>query len=155
MRDTQREAENRQREKQAPCREPNVGLDPGTPGSCPGRKAGAKPLNHPGIPYRCYFFTDCLTSWGCKVSEASVFPLLEQFLVNYKHSNTCGMNGKTEVRGNFFFFKDFIHRHREADVGGRHREADAGSPTWDSIPGLQDHTPGHRRCQTAAPPGLP
>ena len=26
----------RQREKQAPCREPDVALDPGTPGSRPG-----------------------------------------------------------------------------------------------------------------------
>ena len=45
---------DRQREKQAPCREPYVGLDPGTPGSCPGTKAGAKAgaklLSHPGIP---------------------------------------------------------------------------------------------------------
>ena len=36
--------------KQDPCREPDVGLDPGTPGSRPGPKAGAKPLSHPGIP---------------------------------------------------------------------------------------------------------
>ena len=36
MRDTEREW---QREKQAPCREPNVGLDPGSPGSQPGLKA--------------------------------------------------------------------------------------------------------------------
>ena len=28
-----------QREKQAPCRRPVVGLDPGCPGSCPGPKA--------------------------------------------------------------------------------------------------------------------
>ena len=41
---------HRQREKQAPCREPDVGLDPGTPGSHPRPKAGAKPLSHPGIP---------------------------------------------------------------------------------------------------------
>ena len=33
----EREAETRQREKQ----EPNVGLDPGTPGSLPGLKADA------------------------------------------------------------------------------------------------------------------
>ena len=32
-----------QRQKQAPCREPDVGLNPGTPGSCPGLKAA---LNH-------------------------------------------------------------------------------------------------------------
>ena len=49
MRDTHREAET-QREKQAPCTEPNVRLDPGTPGSHPGLKAGAKLLSHPGIP---------------------------------------------------------------------------------------------------------
>ena len=30
--------------------EPDVGLDPRSPGSCPGPKAGAKPLRHPGIP---------------------------------------------------------------------------------------------------------
>ena len=32
-------------------REPDVGLDPGSPGSRPGPKAGTKPLRHPGIPY--------------------------------------------------------------------------------------------------------
>ena len=31
-------------------REPDVGLDPGSPGSRPGPKAGAKPPRHPGIP---------------------------------------------------------------------------------------------------------
>ena len=54
MRDTEREreAETQAKGEQAPCREPDVGLDPGTPGSCPGPKAGAKPLSHPGIPRR-------------------------------------------------------------------------------------------------------
>ena len=51
MRDTQREAE---REKQAPCREPDVGLNPGSPGSRPGLKAGAKPLSHSGCPYSVF-----------------------------------------------------------------------------------------------------
>ena len=32
-------------------REPDVGFDPGSPGSRPGPKAGAKPLHHPGIPF--------------------------------------------------------------------------------------------------------
>ena len=45
---TQRQR-HRQRKKQAPFREPDVGLDPGTPGSSPGPKAGAKPLSHQGI----------------------------------------------------------------------------------------------------------
>ena len=31
-------------------REPDVGFDPGSPGSRPGPKVGAKPLRHPGIP---------------------------------------------------------------------------------------------------------
>ena len=31
-------------------REPDVGFDPGSPGSRPGPKAHAKPLRHPGIP---------------------------------------------------------------------------------------------------------
>ena len=51
MRDTHREREiERQREKQAPCREPDVGLDPGSPGSHPELKADAKLLSHPGVP---------------------------------------------------------------------------------------------------------
>uniref|UniRef100_A0A8C0Q1Y4 G protein-coupled receptor kinase n=1 Tax=Canis lupus familiaris TaxID=9615 RepID=A0A8C0Q1Y4_CANLF len=50
-RHTQRERQrHRQREKQAPCRGPDVRLDPGTPGSHSGSKAGAKLMNHPGIP---------------------------------------------------------------------------------------------------------
>ena len=38
-----------QREKQAPGREPDVGLDPRTPGSHIGPKADAQPLSHPGV----------------------------------------------------------------------------------------------------------
>ena len=41
----------RERERgEAPCRKSDVGLDPRTPGSRPGPKAGAKLLRHPGIP---------------------------------------------------------------------------------------------------------
>ena len=54
---THRERE-RERERQTQAegeagsmhREPDVGFDPGSPGSRPGPKAGAKPLLHPGIP---------------------------------------------------------------------------------------------------------
>ena len=50
-RERERERERHwQREEQAPRREPDVGLNPGTPGSCPGPKAGTKLLSHPGIP---------------------------------------------------------------------------------------------------------
>ena len=41
---------HRQREKQTPHEEPDVGLDPGTPGSLLGSKAGAQLLSHPRIP---------------------------------------------------------------------------------------------------------
>ena len=52
MRERQR---HRQREKQAPCREPDVRLDPRTPGSQPEPKADAQPLSHPGIPRELIF----------------------------------------------------------------------------------------------------
>ena len=51
MRDTQRDKQRHgQREKQAPCREPDLEFEPGNPGSSPEPKAGAQPLNHPGNP---------------------------------------------------------------------------------------------------------
>ena len=40
----------RQREKQAPCREPDAGLDPRTPGSWPEPEVQAQPWSHPGVP---------------------------------------------------------------------------------------------------------
>ena len=49
---TERERGRAQAEGEAGSmhREPDVGFDPGSPGSRPGPKAGAKPLRHPGIP---------------------------------------------------------------------------------------------------------
>ena len=57
MRDSERQR-HRQRggEKQAPCRKPDVGLDPtsgtqsGTPGPRPEPNAAAQLLTHPGVP---------------------------------------------------------------------------------------------------------
>ena len=48
MRDRERQR-HRQREKQAPSGEPDVGLNPRTPGSCPEPNADAQPLSQPGI----------------------------------------------------------------------------------------------------------
>lgn len=45
-REIHREVETRQREKQAPCKEPDVGLDPETPESHPEPKADTQPLSH-------------------------------------------------------------------------------------------------------------
>ena len=50
MRDTEKQRQRQREEKKAPCREPNAGLNPGTPGSHPELKIGAQPLSHPGIP---------------------------------------------------------------------------------------------------------
>ena len=50
-REREREAETQaEGEAGSMHREPDMGFDPGSPGSRPGPKAGAKPLRHPGIP---------------------------------------------------------------------------------------------------------
>ena len=50
MRDTGVGQRHRQREKQAPCREPDTGLDPRTLGSRPELKVDVRPLGHSGVP---------------------------------------------------------------------------------------------------------
>ena len=63
MTDIERERErqrHRQREKQALCRERDAGLDPGSPGSRSGLKAGAQPLSHQAYP-----ITLILSSFPC------------------------------------------------------------------------------------------
>ena len=59
-RDTQREPETWEREKQAPYGEPDVGLDPGTLGSWPEPKADAQPLSHQGVHLQNIFTTGLL-----------------------------------------------------------------------------------------------
>ena len=50
MRDTERRQRHREREKQVPPRKSDMGLDPGTLGSCPEPKTDAQLLSHPGVP---------------------------------------------------------------------------------------------------------
>ena len=45
-----REAETQAEGEAGSMRKPDVGLDPGSPGSHPGPKADAQPLSHPGVP---------------------------------------------------------------------------------------------------------
>ena len=71
MRDTQRQR-HKQREKQASCRKPDVGLDPGTPGSWPEPKADAHPLSHPGVLSTSFFLR--LRTIPCVVGPCSVCP---------------------------------------------------------------------------------
>ena len=50
-REREREAETQaEGEAGSMHQEPDVGFVPRSPGSCPGPKAGTKPLRHPGIP---------------------------------------------------------------------------------------------------------
>ena len=55
MRDTEREAETQAEGEAGSMREPDAGLNPGTPGSHPGLKAGTKLLSNPRIPYTGLF----------------------------------------------------------------------------------------------------
>ena len=62
-REREREAETQaEGEAGSVYREPDVGFDPGSPGSRPGPKAGAKPLRHPGIPSLCFKMR--METWG-------------------------------------------------------------------------------------------
>ena len=51
MKDIERKRQrHRQREKQAPCGKPNVGIDPRTLRLHPEPKGDTQPLSHPGAP---------------------------------------------------------------------------------------------------------
>ena len=57
MRDTQREAESQAEGEAGSMQGARRGTHPRTPESCPGPKAGAKPLSHPGIPRLIFFMS--------------------------------------------------------------------------------------------------
>ena len=65
-------------------REPDVGFDPGSPGSRPGPKAGAKPLRHPGIPENY----STLFGLSGTYKETSLNWLAQQQSINIQHLNT-------------------------------------------------------------------
>ena len=68
---------HRQREKQAPCGEPNAGLDTRTPRSCLELKADVQPLSHPAASPSasfnckqfCVFFSSLHLNYGIKRSK--------------------------------------------------------------------------------------
>ena len=80
-------------------REPDVGFDPGSSGSRPGPKAGAKPLRHPGIPY---FYVQYLrnlhtvsaVAMAIYIPTSTARGFLFLHILPYQHL--------------FFLFKDFI-----------------------------------------------
>ena len=89
MRDTEREAET---QAEAPCREPDVGLDLGTPGSGSESKLDAKPLSQPDIPYLSFF------TW-----RTTAYRLEGPYLM--EHINVTGLtflgNSYTQIPGGF------------------------------------------------------
>ena len=71
MRDTERGRDiGRGRSRLHPCREPDAGLHPGTPGSCPEPKADAQRLSYPGVPVLAGFF-----SWV--FNQTQTYPILQ------------------------------------------------------------------------------
>ena len=78
---------HRRREKQAPCQEPKVGLDPGTPGLRPGPKASAKLLSHPGIPQSSLFndYENLSNTLICNhhMEDKKLLPLFRNYLNPY------------------------------------------------------------------------
>ena len=58
---------HRQREKLAPCGEPDVGLNPRMLGSWPEPKGDAHPLSHPGVPVNNIIATQLMSICLCVV----------------------------------------------------------------------------------------
>ena len=65
-------------------REPDVGFDPGSPGSRPGPKAGAKPLRHPGIPV-LLFYSNAQPAFLLSLYFLPRLHLEETFKIRFKH----------------------------------------------------------------------
>ena len=63
MRDTEKERDAETQEEGEAGSMQGVGLDPGSPGSRPGPKAGAKPLSPPGIP-ELFFLHGVSSDWA-------------------------------------------------------------------------------------------
>ena len=99
MRDTHIERQrHRQGEKQAPCREPDAGLNPGTPGSRPEPKTDAQPLSHPGVQeltldrkirdlkHGSKLTEDKDAGWRCAVGTGSSMSGMQiEILNNFRH----------------------------------------------------------------------
>ena len=87
----------REAEGEAGCMQgARCGLDPGTPGSCPGLKAGAQPLSHPGVPV-IHFKLTCMYGLRYEVEFViNSFPyeylvVLVMFTIKKKKLNHVGV----------------------------------------------------------------
>ena len=129
MRDTERQ-KHRQREKQAPPREPNAVLDPRTPGSRPEPKVDAQPLSHLGVPVLIFLYRNTLNLWWLHITwflsckSSITFHLIQWDLTHHSYSNAAWL---------FFFFRFYFlferaWAHKRA-VGGQ-REREKQTPGW-------------------------
>ena len=66
-------------------REPNVGFDPGSPGSRPGPKASAKPPRHPGIPVLLFIALLSHKSASCLGCVGSTWMVIGLFHIMGSH----------------------------------------------------------------------
>ncbi|CAD7675479.1 unnamed protein product [Nyctereutes procyonoides] len=101
---------------QAPCREPDVGFDPWSPGSHPGPKAGAKPLRHPGIPVNEFLKentdNDKLIGVHCTHGLNRTGYLICRYLIDVQGAAHCleRQNYTEDLQ------KDLIRRNRDSSV---------------------------------------
>ena len=105
-------------------REPDVGFDPGSPGSCPGPKAGAKPLRHPGIPTLrlCILFCICMKSQlkGAKKNKSNtstikyfIASVLMYIAWNQKGNSLICLKKKSKhLRCDHYFLQLFLVSHQ-------------------------------------------
>ena len=89
MRDTERRRP-RQREKQAPCGEPDVGFDPGSPGSHPRLQAAPNRCTTGAAPESGFRSSRCLLAgWDCLCN--SHFPVI-LYLSGLSVSHLCTLS---------------------------------------------------------------
>ena len=123
----------RQREKQAPCRGPNVGLDPRTKPWAKGRCSMAEPPRHPE-KYQVFkwryqtLFTFLLSNFTqfCKSSLFYIRCQLLEMAINeslYIYITECYPSWPDDMKR--FYLYDREHKQREQQRGGG---GEAGSP---------------------------
>ena len=159
-------------------REPDVGFDPGSPGSCPGPKAGAKPLRHPGIPsysifnigltrfYFFYFYSKGFSSFLlCSFSSADAIFII--IVLNCSQTSYICIDGLPGCE--YYLILFFLNFYLFMIVTETERERERARDTGRGRSRL--HAPGARcgirsrvsrivpwakgRRQTAAPPRDP
>ena len=80
--ETQRERQRQAEGEAGSMQGAQCGLNPGSPRSCPGPKAGAKPPSHPGIPEGSHFNGLMCMPWYVWALENHMLLLCTHFYIN-------------------------------------------------------------------------